>query len=374
MPARETESSGDLTVELLPTANSDGEEEGIGVDEMLERFAGEFGPWQLRQFLLTSIAWALNSIHTMAVVFADREPAGPDPCGAASRAGEWAGSTVEEWHLACGGERYKVGLAQSAFFAGSMIGAAIFGHLSDSFLGRKGALTVASGLNATFGLLTAFSPSFSVYAAFRLLTGVSTGGVGLSAFVLATEPIGRSRRAAAAMSSFYFSSAGAVALSAIALLIPSWRHLYVATSIPSLLFVLLAIPFISESPRWHLVHRNPSAAMSIIRAIANSNGSFVPGALSLTLDAYPGKVSPGAAAAVSSSIIDVLRSRLTRSRLVLAVLINLLGSIVYYGLTLNVGNLGSNLHFSVILNAVAEVPAYMLTAMAVSGLNQLNYY
>lgn len=88
--------------------------EMIGVDEMLRRYAGEFGRWQLRHFLLTSLAWALNAFHTIVVVFADREPAGPDEPGRFN-------STAGEWGLV-GGESYKVGLAQSAFFAGSMIG------------------------------------------------------------------------------------------------------------------------------------------------------------------------------------------------------------------------------------------------------------
>ncbi|KAK8952592.1 Organic cation/carnitine transporter 4 [Platanthera zijinensis] len=237
-------------------------------------------------------------------------------------------------------------------------GAAIFGHLSDSFLGRKGALTAACALNASFSLLTAFSPSFSIYVSLRLLTGLSTGGVGLSAFVLATEPVGPSLRASVAMSTFYFSSLGAIAISLTSLLLPSWRRLYAAASIPSVLFLLFVIPFISESPRWHLVRRNLPAAMDVMRSIAKTNGSSIPDNVFLNIDSDKARQ-------VSASIIHVLRSPATRPRIFFTILINLLGSVVYYGLTLNVGNLGTDMHFGVILNAVAEFPAYAATGIAV---------
>lgn len=83
-------------------------------------------------------------------------------------------------------------------------GAGIFGHLSDSFLGRKGALTLTSSINAVFGLATAFSPSFPFYAALRFVTGLSTGGLGVSVFILTTEPVGPSARSPVAMCTFLF--------------------------------------------------------------------------------------------------------------------------------------------------------------------------
>jgi len=100
----------------------------VGIDEALSAHAGEFGRWQLRHFVLVSAAWALEALHTMVMIFADREPA--MACAAAGW--EWAGgaasSTVAEWGLVCG-ERYKVGLVQAVFFAGCMIGQLI-SHLA----------------------------------------------------------------------------------------------------------------------------------------------------------------------------------------------------------------------------------------------------
>ncbi|CAN6277045.1 unnamed protein product [Urochloa humidicola] len=370
------------TEPLLPAAKSKGKR--LCIDDALSMHAGEFGRWQLRHFVLVSAAWALEALHTMVIIFADREPAMVcglpggrgcgDPCAGPAAGWEWAdgaaSSTVAEWGLVCG-ERYKVGLAQAVFFAGCMIGAGVFGHLSDSFLGRKGSLQVVCVLNATFGLLTALSPNYWAYAALRLLTGFSTGSVGVLAFVLATEPIGPTRRGAAGMSTFYFFSGGIAALAGVAALFPrSWRALYVVTSLPSLAFVAAVAPFVSESPRWYLVRRRGDDAMRVLRAIADANGrgAAFPDDVALKLDDEDdeeegNKGGDDKSASPSGSIVDVFRSRATRARLVLSVLINLLSSVVYYGLSLNVVNLKTNLYVSVVANSLAEMPAYLLTAL-----------
>ncbi|XP_010519281.1 PREDICTED: organic cation/carnitine transporter 4 [Tarenaya hassleriana] len=372
------------------------EKERLGIDAMLQRHCGEFGRWQMKHFVLTCLAWALEAFHTMVMIFADREPDWRCRVGSGSGSGcgvgssvceldrgswEWVGgrgsSTVSEWGLVCG-EKYKVGLVQAIFFAGCMIGAGIFGHLSDSKLGRKGSLTVVCLLNTVFGIATAFSPNYLTYVFLRLLTGFSTGGVGLCAFVLATEPIGPSKRGAAGMSTFYFFSTGIALLSGIAYIFKSWRDLYIATSIPSLLFLVIVIPFISESPRWYLVRGRVDEAMKLMRAIAKSNGRCLPEGVVLVMDneeeeeddnekgyPYSDENLPLSVPkkAVEGSLKDVIRSPLTRIRLVLSVFISFTVSVVYYGLSLNVVNLKTNLYLNVLLNAVAEMPAFTITAV-----------
>ncbi|KAH0651463.1 hypothetical protein KY285_031586 [Solanum tuberosum] len=64
-------SRGDLRSPLVcPETNP----KKITMDEMLEKYCGEFGLWQLRHLVLTSLAWLLEGIHSMVMIFADREP------------------------------------------------------------------------------------------------------------------------------------------------------------------------------------------------------------------------------------------------------------------------------------------------------------
>ncbi|WOL05417.1 hypothetical protein Cni_G14146 [Canna indica] len=366
----------DLNSPLLsPSTGTTVSDERLGIDDMLQRYAGEFGRWQLRHFVLVSMAWALEAFHTMVMIFADQEP---DGHGGAKKppSSDWLGgrdvsSTVAEWGLV-GDQRYKIGLVQSIFFLGCMIGSGVFGHLSDSFLGRKGSLIVVCVLNTVFGFLTAVSPDYWVYAALRFLTGFNTGGVGLCAFVLATEPVGPSMRGVAGMSTFYFFSGGIALLAGVAYLFRSWRVLYVITSVPSLLFVVAVLPLVSESPRWYLVRRRTADAMAVMQSIAKKNGKQIPHGITLKLDdeneeseATTIKNGQGGVERVimSGSVVDLLRSPITRVRLFGSVAINFLCSVVYYGLSLNVVNLDTNIYLSVLLNAVAEIPAYIVTAL-----------
>lgn len=113
--------------------------------------------------------------------------------------------------------------------------------------------------------------------------------------------------------------------------------------------------------------------MKIMHNIAKSNGKHLPDGVILALDddvndneskvQSNGKTDLESKETVTGSVIDVLRHPVTRIRLFLAVAINFTCSIVYYGLSLNVVNLGTNLYLTVLLNAVAELPAYFLTAI-----------
>lgn len=350
----------------------------ISIDEMLQTLTGEFGRWQLKHFVLSSLAWTLVAFHTMVIVFADHQPSwhcnqqkvahdsSCNPtgsiCSMDRAAWDWDGShefsTVTEWGLFCG-EKYKVGLAHSVFFLGALFGAGLFGRLSDSSLGRKGVLSLVCFGSATLGLLTAMSPNFWVYLTLRFLTGITNGGVGLSSFVLATEPIGPSRRGPVGMSALCFFSFGVAMLSGVAYFANTWRLLYVVTSIPSAFYCLLVVPFLWESPRWYLVKGKLEAAMEVMRSIAATNGKSIPAGVSLALD---GDESDATETGESSgSLVDVFKSPVTRGRMIAMTLIWLACAMVYYGLSLNMGNLGTNLYLSVFLNGIAEIPGYALT-------------
>ncbi|KAK9092167.1 hypothetical protein Syun_027078 [Stephania yunnanensis] len=123
---------------------------------------------------------------------------------------------------------------------------------------------------------------------------------------------------------------------------------------------LAVLPFISESPRWYLVRGKLDKAMDVMREIGKGNGRELPENVQLALD-FQYSESPSNKVLVGS-IVDVVRSPLTRFRLVLSVVISFLCSIVYYGLSLNVVNLGTNLYINVAVNAAAEIPAFFITA------------
>ena len=70
-------------------------------------------------------------------------------------------------------------------------------------------------------------------ATLGFLTGISSAGVGLSLFILVTEPVGPSKRGPVGMSAFYFFFFCIAVLPALSYFSDGWRYLYVVSSIPS---------------------------------------------------------------------------------------------------------------------------------------------
>src|ERR1700732_5206303 len=69
----------------------------------------------------------------------------------------------------------EIGLVSSAYLAGAVAGALLFGWLTDRF-GRRKLFMLTLGLYLTATAATALSWDFASFALFRLLTGAGIGG------------------------------------------------------------------------------------------------------------------------------------------------------------------------------------------------------
>ncbi|MEM7191814.1 MAG: MFS transporter, partial [Pseudomonadota bacterium] len=69
----------------------------------------------------------------------------------------------------------EVGLASSFYLAGAVLGALLFGWLTDRF-GRKRLFLITLGVYLVATAATAFSWNFASFALFRFLTGAGIGG------------------------------------------------------------------------------------------------------------------------------------------------------------------------------------------------------
>ena len=99
--------------------------------------------------------------------------------------------------------------------------------------------------------------------------------------------------------------------------------------------------------------------MKAMRSIAAKNEKSLPAGVSLALDWDEHDSTE--AEERSGSLVDAFKSPVTRTRMVLMAFSWLVCGVGYYGLSLNVVNLSTNLYVSVFLNAIAEIPAYALT-------------
>lgn len=163
--------------------------------------------------------------------------------------------------------------AQSAFFAGFLVGVFLLGRLGDA-AGRWVAAVTSVFLMEVASLLSAFSGSLFQFGLFRALTGAGVGGSGLQTFLVLSEITGEAYRHWLAIfhaGAFAFGASSVCLLSA---LIPSWRILALCVAVSGL--ACLWVPYTAwaiESPRWLAARGYGDRALAAWGKIASSNGA-----------------------------------------------------------------------------------------------------
>src|SRR5260370_32750437 len=168
----------------------------------------------------------------------------------------------------------KVGLVSSAYLTGAIIGAVLFGYLTDRF-GRKRLFMVTLGIYLTATAATALSWDFWSFAVFRFLTGAGIGGeyTAINSAIQELIPARfRGRTDLAINGSFWLGAAlgagGAIALLQPGILPPDWGW-PAAVGIAAVLGlgILGLRQFIPESPRWLILHARHDEAEAVTKDI-----------------------------------------------------------------------------------------------------------
>jgi MFS family permease len=180
----------------------------------------------------------------------------------------------------------EVGLASSFYLAGAVLGALLFGWLTDR-LGRKKLFFITLAVYLVATAATAFSWNFVSFALFRFLTGAGIGGEYTAIASTIQEFIPARYRGHTDLvinGSFWIGAAGGAAGS-IVLLDPAvlppdygWRAAFFIGSVLGL-GILIMRRWIPESPRWLMTHGRPDEAHEILEQIEDhhrARGHHVP--------------------------------------------------------------------------------------------------
>ncbi|XP_032625085.1 solute carrier family 22 member 4 isoform X1 [Chelonoidis abingdonii] len=262
---------------------------------------------------------------------------------------------VTEWNLVCEDD-WKTPLTTSLFFVGVLIGSFISGQLSDRF-GRKNILFATMAVQTGFSFVQIFSTSWEMFTVLFLIVGMGQISNYVVAFILGTEILGKSVRIIfSTLGVCIFFAIGYMLLPLFAYFIRDWRMLLLALTVPGVLCVPLwwVIP---ESPRWLISQGRFKEAEIIIRKAAKTNGIVAPAMLFDSTEMQDMKLQQQQQKAY---ILDLFRTRNIAVITVMSLLLWMLTSIGYFGLSLNTPNLHGNVFINCFLSAIIEVPAYVI--------------
>ncbi|PMS34747.1 putative MFS family arabinose efflux permease [Trinickia symbiotica] len=167
-----------------------------------------------------------------------------------------------------------VGFASSAYIAGAVLGALVFGWLTDR-LGRRKLFFVTLALYLAATAATGLSWNLASFVLFRFLTGAGIGGeyAAINSTIQEFTPARVRGWTDLGINGTFWVGAALGAGSSIVLLDPAlvpgdygWRACFLIGATLALVIVLMRM-WIPESPRWLLTHNRPRPAREIVEAI-----------------------------------------------------------------------------------------------------------
>jgi MFS family permease len=168
----------------------------------------------------------------------------------------------------------QVGASASAYLAGAVLGALLFGWLADRY-GRRRLFFVTLGVYIVATGATAFANDFWTFALFRFLTGAGIGGeyAAINSAIQELIPARYRGRSDLAINGSFWLGALLAALGTTILLDPQrlppdlgWRAAFAIGAVLGL-GVLLLRRFLPESPRWLFIHGRLAEADAVVDRI-----------------------------------------------------------------------------------------------------------
>src|SRR3982075_1044258 len=175
---------------------------------------------------------------------------------------------------------FDIGISNSGYLAGAVLGALGFGWLTDR-IGRKKLFFITLALYLTATAATALSWDVASYSLFRFLTGAGIGGeyTAINSTIQELVPARYRGWTDLVINGSFWIGAAMGAVSAIVLLDPAvigpdlgWRLAYLTGACLGLVVFVMRM-WIPESPRWLMIHGHPERAHAIVDDIERSVGN-----------------------------------------------------------------------------------------------------
>jgi len=168
----------------------------------------------------------------------------------------------------------QVGMTGSAYILGAVIGAVVFGRLTDR-LGRRRLFTVTVGIYLLATIATGLSWGFWSFVLFRFITGAGIGGEygAVNSAIQELIPARRRGYTDLAVNGTFWVGAAMGALGSLVVLNPhlvpqawGWRLAFLIGGVLAVIIIFVR-RFIPESPRWLMTHGRPEEAAAVVSDI-----------------------------------------------------------------------------------------------------------
>jgi len=213
-------------------------------------------PWSRFHWLVVvalGVTWILDGLEVTLVGSLSPAIAGPDALALSAQ---------------------QIGLSGSAYILGAVLGALVFGRLTDT-LGRRRLFSITVGVYLLATIATGFSWDFWSFFLFRFLTGAGIGGEygAVNSAIQELIPARRRGYVDLAINGSFWVGAALGALGSLVVLDPAvvpqawgWRLAFVIGGLLALV-ILYVRRFIPESPRWLMTHGRPEEALAVMAEI-----------------------------------------------------------------------------------------------------------
>ncbi|XP_065926987.1 uncharacterized protein [Magallana gigas] len=272
---------------------------------------------------------------------------------------------VTQKNLVCKKKLYRTH-AIVAYMAGFTLGSLGMGIFSDKF-GRKVVLMASIALYIGSSIPLSFVNEFSEFTVSRIFSGVSVGGLLNTCYVMDLELVEPRMRMLAGMVYMLFWATGALLLTGMAYLIRDWRNLNLSLALPTILFLFYKI-LVPESTRWLFIKGRRKRAENILRMIARRNNR------SFKEPILPDEDEEAQRDEQRVSFIAFCSyPRLLCNTFV--IFFNwFVVSLVFFGLSWNVSNLGDDVFLNFYLTSIAQIVGFLLCIPLLNGVGRKPVY
>ncbi|CAG2100135.1 unnamed protein product [Medioppia subpectinata] len=274
---------------------------------------------------------------------------------------------ITEFDLVCNRANYA-SLTQSCFIMGYVFSGLIVSHFSDKY-GRRPVVFICYAIEILGVISCALSYNIYQYLISRFLTGL--GYSGLNGALFCSGPKYRSYITIYVIGGWVL---GYVLLPPFAYWLPDFRYMQFASALP-LILLLIWFYYFHESPRWQLVNGQVDMAEVTIRKALQMNGKSVDNLREQMIQlANSIQTSESIKNKKGHNLLDLFKTPNMRKYTLILWYAWVVNAVIYYGISLNMGDFGGNFYISFLLSGLMELPANLLTPLFLRYIGRRKLY